>query len=74
MTIEQIFADVFAIPADSVHDGLELRKIASWDSLSHMLLIIRIEELFATEFTGDEILDVASVGDVKKLLDRKRDR
>ncbi len=72
MTLENVFAEVFAIPASSVHDTLELRQISSWDSMSHMVLISRIEEVFNMQLTGDEIADLSNVGDARAAL-RSRD-
>ena len=71
MTLEGIFADVFAIPEKTVNDGLALRNISSWDSMSHMMLIARVEETFSVEFTGDEIADFRSVQDVREALSRR---
>jgi acyl carrier protein len=68
MTLERVFAEVFAIPESSVNDTLELRQISSWDSMSHMVLISRIEEVFNIQFTGDEIADLSSVGDARAAL------
>ena len=68
MTLEQIFADVFVVPSASVHDDLQLREIASWDSMSHMMLIMRLEESFNVQLTGDQIADIKSVGDARSAL------
>lgn len=68
MTLEKIFAEVFAIPESSVADTLELRQISSWDSMSHMFLITRIEEIFSVQLTGDQIADMKSVGDARRAL------
>jgi len=68
MTVEQIFAEVFSIPANTVQDSLELGQIAAWDSMAHMTLITRIEEVFKIELTGDEIADLRSVRDVRAVL------
>ena len=72
MSLERIFAEVFAIPEDKVTDALALRDISSWDSMSHMMLIARLEESFAVEFTGDEIADFQNVKDVREALDRRK--
>jgi acyl carrier protein len=72
MTLERIFAEVFAIPEDRVSDSLALRDIASWDSMSHMMLVARLEESFAVEFTGDEIADFSTVQDIRDALDRRK--
>jgi len=49
-------------------DNLLLCKIKTWDSMTHMLLITRVEQIFGVEFTGDEIADFRSVGDVRQAL------
>jgi acyl carrier protein len=71
MNLERIFAEVFSIPEKTVSDALALREISSWDSMSHMMLIARMEEAFSIEFTGDEIADFRSVGDVREALSRR---
>lgn len=72
MTVERIFAEVFAIAEDRVQDDLALRDIKSWDSMSHMMLVARLEESFAVEFTGDEIADFRTVKDVREALARRK--
>jgi len=71
MSLERIFSEVFHIPEKGVHDLLELRGIPSWDSMSHMMLIARVEEAFAVELTGDEIADFRTVSDVRAALQRR---
>jgi acyl carrier protein len=71
MSLERIFAEVFSIPETRVNDMLALREISSWDSMSHMMLIARVEETFAIEFTGDEIADFSSVKDVREALAKR---
>ena len=71
MSLESIFAEVFSIPQDGVNDSLALRNIPSWDSMSHMILIARVEEAFRVEFSGDEIADFRTLGDVRRALDQR---
>ena len=71
MTLERIFAEVFSIPENSVNDELALREIASWDSMSHMVLITRVEEAFSIELTGDEIADFTCVKDIREAIKRR---
>lgn len=68
MSLENTFAEIFNIPLSSVNDELQLRDIASWDSLSHMMLISRLEEDFKVQLDGDEIADMATVGDARRAL------
>lgn len=68
MSIEKIFSEIFGIPELSVVDSLALSDIPTWDSLAHMMLIIRLEENYQVQFTGDEIADIKSVGNIRTLL------
>ncbi len=68
MSLEQIFSEVFAIPLASVVDALALHDIPSWDSLAHMMLIVRLEEDYKIQFTGDQIADLKTVGDTRSAL------
>jgi acyl carrier protein len=74
MSLERIFSEVFFIPENRVHDSLALRDISSWDSMSHMMLIARVEEEFSVELTGDEIADFRTVKDIREALNRREVR
>lgn len=68
MSLEKNIADVFALPESSVVDSLRLIDIPTWDSLAHMMLIVRLEEAYEVQFTGDEIADLKSVSDARTIL------
>lgn len=68
MTIEKILAEVFSLPESCVTDALMLKEVSTWDSLAHMMLIVRLEETYGVQFTGDEIADIQSVADVRSTL------
>ena len=68
MSLEKNIADVFALSESSVVDSLTLSEIPTWDSLAHMMLIVRLEEAYQVQFTGDEIADLKSVGDARAIL------
>ncbi|MEW5965591.1 MAG: acyl carrier protein [Pseudomonadota bacterium] len=68
MSLEQKIAETFALPEASVADGLALSDIPTWDSLAHMMLIVRLEQDYAIQFSGDEIADLRSVGDIRTAL------
>lgn len=70
MSLETIFAEIFSIPEDSITDDLVLSNIRTWDSMNHMLLIIRLEESYIVKLTGDEIADMKTVGDTRKTLQK----
>lgn len=68
MSLEKIFAEVFLIPESTVVDNLQLSEITSWDSLAHMMLIMRLEGDYGVQLTGDQIADMKSVADARAAL------
>lgn len=68
MSLEKVFAEVFNIPVESVIDSLALDDIPTWDSMAHMMFIVRLEEDYQIQFTGDEIADIKTVGDTRAAL------
>lgn len=68
MSLEKIFADVFDIAEGTVLDSLALADIPTWDSMAHMMFIVRLEEDYQIQFTGDEIADIRTVGDTRAAL------
>lgn len=73
MHIEKIINEVFAFPLELINDELLLRNIDTWDSMTHMILIVKIEETFDIQLSGDEIVEFQSIKDIKEAL-RKRDK
>ncbi len=68
MSLETIFSEVFAIPEATVLDTLALIDIPSWDSMAHMMFIVRLEEDYRIQFTGDQIADIKTVADTRAAL------
>lgn len=68
MSLEKIVSDVFSLPQASIVDSLALSDIPAWDSMAHMMFIVSLEESYQIQFTGDEIADFQSVGDVRSAL------
>lgn len=68
MKLIKIFSEVFSLPQDEVNDELALHDIPQWDSMAHMILILRLEETWNIQFSGDEIADIQTVGDARRLI------
>lgn len=68
MRVEKICSEVLGVPIDRLVDSQVLKELDSWDSLAHMILITRIEDEFQIQFTGDQIADIRTVGDIKTAL------
>lgn len=68
MKLNKILSEVFALPESEISDELTLREIPLWDSMVHMILIVRLEDAWNIQLTGDEIADIKTVGDVRRLI------
>jgi acyl carrier protein len=68
MKLETVVASVLGVPEPSLHEGAEFKSILAWDSMTHIVLITRLEQDFGVEFTGDEIADMKTVGDARRFL------
>jgi acyl carrier protein len=71
MTLQDVLKDAFNMKDSEYTDTQSLMQLEDWDSMSHMVFITQLEEVFDVELSGDEIISLETIGDVKKLLDRK---
>jgi acyl carrier protein len=62
------FSDALTIDAGAVKDSLTYQSIPEWDSISHMVLISRIEEAFDVSIDTDDVIDMSSVARAKDIL------
>lgn len=69
--LTDVFRDVFDDDSITPHDAMTAADVEDWDSLSHIRLIVSVEERFATRFNTVEINDLKNVGDFVNLIDRK---
>lgn len=53
-------SQVFRVPEDQIHEDASPQTISHWDSLSHMNLVIALEEAFAIQFQDQEIVQMTS--------------
>jgi acyl carrier protein len=71
MTLSEIITDSFSLKEADQKDELVLSSLEEWESMTHMLFITRMEENFSVEFTGDDIVIMQRIGDIKKVLAKK---
>ena len=69
--LTEIFRKLFSLPALVLRDDLTARDVPGWDSLNHVTLMIEVEREFGLCFSSSEIGALASVGDLKALIEAK---
>ena len=66
--INQILADVFKISLEKSQENLGMNDIGNWDSLTHMGLIVAIEDEFAIEISGDDIAEMVTFDEIRTIV------
>ena len=66
-----IFRKVFHDEAIFLNEGITASDIGSWDSLSHMLMITEVENVFSVKFKLREINKLKNVGTLIELIESK---
>lgn len=66
--LETAFVNALSIKIDNVTDDLKYQSIPEWDSISHMVLITEIEDIFSISLDTDDVVDMSSVAKAKEIL------
>jgi acyl carrier protein len=66
----QSFVTALNIEADQVTDSLTYNEISEWDSTAHMILIAELEDQFDVMLDTDDIIDMSSVAQAKKIMSK----
>jgi acyl carrier protein len=66
-----VFQEVFDDDALQVHAALSARDVPEWDSISHIRLVVAIEEEFSIRLTTAELSGLKDVGEMVVLIRAK---
>ncbi|MEO6731344.1 MAG: acyl carrier protein [Ferruginibacter sp.] len=66
--LQMVLKNSFNVNESEMIDEVKLMSYGEWDSLTHMFFITKLEEAFDIELTGDEIADMQTIGDIKKIV------
>lgn len=70
-SLRRIIQEVFKVDGARCEDNVKLKELRGWDSLAHMEFIVSLESEYGMVFTGDEIVTMATIGDVKRVVATK---
>lgn len=71
-TLADILRDVTSNPGLAVEQGMALRSIPGWDSVSLVNAMLSIEDAFGIEFQANEFATLDTVEDVARLVEAMR--
>ncbi len=69
--IQSIFREVFDNNALVLYDAMQAKDVEGWDSLTHITLIMAIEESFGIQFNTREVMGFQNVGEMLACLKGK---
>ena len=69
--VAQIMTDFLDIDCAAIHISTAQSNTPNWDSISHVNLIVAVEQEFEMSFTPDEIESMVSFADILRILHKK---
>ena len=68
-SFDQILEEIFKVPSANIRDDMSSKDIPEWDSMNYLTFISELEKEFNMSFTMDEVLNAATVGDIRKIVE-----
>lgn len=69
--LQPIFQDIFDDEELVVTNETDASQVEDWDSLAQIRIVASIEKKFAVKFNFAELQDLANVGDIVNLIQKK---
>ncbi len=63
--INQILSKTLKVPLEKTAEDLTMDDVGNWDSLTHMNLIVAIEDDLGIELSGDDIAEMISFNAIR---------
>lgn len=70
-TIRRVLSAALGLPENRITDETSPETVESWDSVTHLNLVLALEEAFRTGFTPEETLEMTRVTSIRQLLEMK---
>jgi len=70
--LREILAKVLLVDRTKINDRMSRKDVEEWDSMAHLMLVSEIESEFGVMMSDDDITEIKTVGDIKRVL-RKLD-
>jgi acyl carrier protein len=69
--LQQLFRSVFEDAELQINDAMTANDVEKWTSLTHLVMIDRVEEEFKIKLSLKEIMKLKNVGDLLNLIHLK---
>lgn len=69
--LKQVILKELDVNDFDIRDETTAKMVPNWDSLTHINVVVAIENEYAIKFKGVEILKVKNIGELQRLVDSK---
>ena len=69
--LDKILKKIFPKFKGKFNDSFSPKNFSNWDSLSHLNLMNEISKKFKINFSFNEIININSIKDLKKIIKKK---
>lgn len=69
--LTSVFHEVFNDSSIVLRDEMTAKDVENWDSLTHMIMIKKVEEVFGIKFKLKELNKLKMVGDLINTIETK---
>lgn len=66
--VDQLLITVLKVSEEQASEDLGMDDVNNWDSLSHMNLIVAIEDELKIELSGDDIAEMTTFNAIRKIV------
>ena len=68
--LKDILAKILLIDETKISDSMSRKTVKEWDSMAHLMLVSEIETAFEVTLDDDDIMEIQTVADIKKTLQK----
>ena len=69
--LNQIFCEVYSVEESALNEEFDNTNVDTWDSIHQLSMVAAIEEAYDLMMDAEDILEMTSYENVKKLLTSK---
>jgi acyl carrier protein len=70
-TLQEIFRTVFEDAELQINEEMTANDVSNWTSLTHLIMIEKVENTFKIKLTLKELIKLKKVGDLMDLIQQK---
>ncbi|MCG8701968.1 MAG: acyl carrier protein [Bacteroidales bacterium] len=68
--INNILKDVFKLSDQEILQDLTMENVERWDSITHMDMIVGIEDKTGVQLSGDDIAEMISLNAIRNIVSK----